>query len=801
MLLKNQILLLIFLISFNYNQIVSSNIITFGKTFDEELRVEYYSRHLMSKDANIIIFTSNSRDLFTQTIDENNLSLPTGFNLTNPILQRHYLYAQNLTDNKTTLISINTNGNVNNDIYSDYSQAISDNGRYVVWVSACDYSGNSNPTIKRQIWFRDLEQRKTELISFKFNDTNMRSENNNWGVSITSDGSKVVFFSAYSDITENQDGLNLVVQDIQNKDRNGFKINGGVPMMDITINSNASLFAFATFVKFDNIHASQCVVASINQSEINTVIASVGSDNKISNSSSSCWLSSNGEIIAFRSDSKLVPNDFNNIEDIYVRDLKTNTTHLVSFGSDGQVVNYTPSKNCEGLSISDNGRFITWSTDAKLSSFDQNEFCDIYVHDFHFNTTYLITNNECTGNMNDSFLPFIQSDLEENTYIVTQTNNEFYRIYYEVDICFPIFNISFSSSNTPSTSPTSSTSPTPSTSPSISISISRSATKSPSISLTSSRSTSLSRTISRSISLTRTISKSISVTSSISKSISVSLSQSSPLSATKSPLLSKSQQFTSVSASISKSISLSSSRSASAAPSIKAPEVDQDCINKPNSCKPDDKEIIIDSDEDIQIPIQTSPNSIPLAFINIPSYTFEKGVILRINTSATEAPNANSPKDCEDATITGASIFFQIEAFSPNGTKLDTSELNNFVELTFLSTKVSNNGDQCVAFSSNAGDEFECLESSVLNVDNSDDSDLVYVSASTSHFTSFGVLLSLESNCEPFWIPPLIAVCVAVLIVLLIIVLFYISPTAREIMLGKEGAGIQNLRDRLARGN
>ncbi len=72
-------------------------------------------------------------------------------------------------------------------------------------------------------------------------------------------------------------------------------------------------------------------------------------------------ISPDGRFVAFSSEaSNLVPGDTNNKEDIFVRDLSTNTTIRVSIsdaGNEGNGLSYHPS-------ISADGRFVAFSSDA-----------------------------------------------------------------------------------------------------------------------------------------------------------------------------------------------------------------------------------------------------------------------------------------------------------------------------------------------------------------------------------------------------------------------------------------------------
>ena len=95
-------------------------------------------------------------------------------------------------------------------------------------------------------------------------------------------------------------------------------------------------------------------------------------------------LSNNGRYAVYRSyATNLVPNDTNEVEDIFWRDLKTGRTIRVSVkksGSQAGTASYSPA-------ISGNGRHVAFFTEARLVGNDGNGVGDIYVHDVETRST------------------------------------------------------------------------------------------------------------------------------------------------------------------------------------------------------------------------------------------------------------------------------------------------------------------------------------------------------------------------------------------------------------------------------
>jgi Ca2+-binding RTX toxin-like protein len=104
-----------------------------------------------------------------------------------------------------------------------------------------------------------------------------------------------------------------------------------------------------------------------------------------------------------------VPGDTNNSTDIFVRDLLTNTTTRVSVSSTGNQGN----RNSERSSLSADGRFVAFSSDANnLVPGDTNNSRDIFVRDLSTNTTTLVSVSSSGdgGNQDSPNIPFISAD-------------------------------------------------------------------------------------------------------------------------------------------------------------------------------------------------------------------------------------------------------------------------------------------------------------------------------------------------------------------------------------------------------
>jgi Tol biopolymer transport system component len=125
---------------------------------------------------------------------------------------------------------------------------------------------------------------------------------------------------------------------------------------------------------------------------------------------SSLCVSTNGRYIAFASDAdNLVPNDTNGCRDIFVRDLLLGTNLLVSVGTNGV--------GADGLStdpaISGDGRYVAFTSGAdNLIAGDNNKAQDVFVRDFQAGTTVLVSVKAGGGGpaTGSSYSPWLSSD-------------------------------------------------------------------------------------------------------------------------------------------------------------------------------------------------------------------------------------------------------------------------------------------------------------------------------------------------------------------------------------------------------
>ena len=120
-------------------------------------------------------------------------------------------------------------------------------------------------------------------------------------------------------------------------------------------------------------------------------------------------ISADGRYVAFHSSaSNLVAGDANGSQDVFVRDLQSGTTTLVSVADGGGAGNnssYYPS-------ISADGRYVAfWSYASNLVAGDTNNRPDVFMRDVQSDTTTLVSVADGGGAGNfDSYYPSISAD-------------------------------------------------------------------------------------------------------------------------------------------------------------------------------------------------------------------------------------------------------------------------------------------------------------------------------------------------------------------------------------------------------
>ena len=277
-------------------------------------------------------------------------------------------------------------------------QAITQDGRFVVFISSALNLVPGDTNIAWDVFVRDRLTGTTERVSVDSNGVQGNDNSGLYGVAITPDGRFVAFESAASNLVpSDSNGREIFVRDRWSGttervavDNLGNQANG--------MSEHPSISADGRFVAFDS-PASNLVVGDTNgagdvfvhdRQTGTTTRASVGPGGIEANGESlNPMLSANGMLVAFHSTaSNLVAGDINGTWDVFVHDLAGGANERVSVatgGAEGNGWSWWPW-------ISADGRFVGFTSQAtNFAVGDTNNTRDVFLRDRQAGITTLIS--------------------------------------------------------------------------------------------------------------------------------------------------------------------------------------------------------------------------------------------------------------------------------------------------------------------------------------------------------------------------------------------------------------------------
>lgn len=346
------------------------------------------------------------------------------------------------------LVSVNSAGTASGSSSTSYdtNPVISADGRFVAFESYATNLVPNDGNNDRDVFVRDLVAGTTRLVSINSAGTGSGNDESYYP-SISADGRFVAFLSRADNLVTIEDNgyrtPDVFVRDLVagtttlvSINTSGTSSTGGAASIDVTPIFPVVISADGRFVAFEN-GSPDLVTNDTNFTDdifvrdlaagtttlVSVDPAGTGSGNR---QSYGPRINSNGRFIAFESlATNLVANDTNtNTADVFVRDLVTGTTHLVSINSaetaSGNGPSYDPS-------ISDDGRFVAFGSEAgNLVTNDTNNTAgDVFVRDLVAGTTSLISINSAgtgSGNGFGSFTPVISGNGRHVTFTSSASN-------------------------------------------------------------------------------------------------------------------------------------------------------------------------------------------------------------------------------------------------------------------------------------------------------------------------------------------------------------------------------------------
>ena len=302
------------------------------------------------------------------------------------------VFVRDREENTTIRVSVTSDGT--QVTYGGYDPAISADGRFIAFLSYSSELVEGDTNTYRDVFVHDRETGITERVSIA---SNGDQGNNNCAdrPSISADGRYVAFNSFASNLVPND---NNSVADIFVHDREtGMteRVNiatdgtegvteGGYPP---SISADGRYVAFCSdsenLVPGDSIYLDVFVRDRQNQT---TELISMDSNGIPGDRPSwSPSISADGNFVAFISCSdNLVPNDNNDMCDVFVHNRMTGSTELVSVASDGTLGD---NDSIEWTSVSADGRYIAFVSEASnlvpgdTNGGDGSIGRDVFVHD------------------------------------------------------------------------------------------------------------------------------------------------------------------------------------------------------------------------------------------------------------------------------------------------------------------------------------------------------------------------------------------------------------------------------------
>ena len=302
----------------------------------------------------------------------------------NDLNRRTDIFVHDMETGSTIRVSVDSSGGEANN--ESYDPTISGDGTLVAFDSYASnlVAGDTNDT---DVFVHDLVSGATEIVSV--DSSGVQGNSSSAFPAISADGRVVAFRSSATNLVPGDtNGMTDVfvhelvtgVTERVSVDSLGAEANGA--SYSPVISADGQVVAFLSdatnLVPGDTNGVTDVFVhdrASGLTERVNVDSAGLQADD----ASDSLDVSGDGRVVAFHSwASNLVAGDTNQVSDIFIHDLQTGVTELVSVDSNGAQSNY----GSELPSLSDDGQVVAFDSYASnLVSGDTNGVADAFVHD------------------------------------------------------------------------------------------------------------------------------------------------------------------------------------------------------------------------------------------------------------------------------------------------------------------------------------------------------------------------------------------------------------------------------------
>jgi Tol biopolymer transport system component len=290
--------------------------------------------------------------------------------------------------------------------------AVSADGRYVVFRSESSNLDAADGDVATDFYIRDLATHETTLVSRADGGDGMKANAASTHARVSADGRFMVFDSAASNLdpADHDARTDVFVRDLATGQTTLVTPESEAAEL-AALSSDGSHVAYIISPSFDS-GASDTIgvlyVRDLRTGEATSVSRADGADGAAANrpsARSGVSLSADGRRVAFSSSaSNLDPADPDRREDVYVRDLMTNETMLVS-RADGAGGPKANRESPFGGSLSGSGRFVGFTSTAwNLDPLEAvtNQEWDVYVRDLRTHQTTLASRSSTGAQANES---------------------------------------------------------------------------------------------------------------------------------------------------------------------------------------------------------------------------------------------------------------------------------------------------------------------------------------------------------------------------------------------------------------
>jgi Tol biopolymer transport system component len=321
----------------------------------------------VSADGRYVAFESNASNL--TALDTNGLK---------------DIFVRDLNTGIISLVSVSSAGVQGNGPSS--APAISADGRYVAFASRSTNLITPAANGLTHIFLRDLTGGTTSLVSVS--SAGVQGNSISSAPAISADGSFVAFESRSTNlVTPASNGLtHIFLRDLSNNttsllsvDTTGSPGNGSSFAPSISPDGKYVAFeSYASNLTVGDINALKDIFVRDLDADKTVLISTSSKGLQGNNDSSAPTISADGIYVAFQSSAtNLVPLGTTGVSHIFVHDLSTGTTGLVStgpFGDQGNAGSYAPA-------ITEDGGFIAYESNASnLTLNDTNTLKDIFIY-------------------------------------------------------------------------------------------------------------------------------------------------------------------------------------------------------------------------------------------------------------------------------------------------------------------------------------------------------------------------------------------------------------------------------------